>query len=274
MTIRKSQRSNYYLMASIIGSIVLFLAFGRFGNNGVIPLLPGSSGVELIIMIISPLIIVPVVSFVFYRPMMKLYSFVAKKLKKGNYKVGYYDIDRIKSGKDVVSRAFMASTFSLAFGLFITQLLNMINLLPISGILSPNIAFISYFFIPITTILIPPLRWSEDLGVVLFKDIHNREDIPEVTSVGEYISLIYKGFTGITTPFLYIFFVVKDYGIRSNPLEMIAISLIPISLLSYFIVLERLFDFVLEKNKPKLLKKMKFMELVLFVTSKKSNKNK
>ncbi len=268
MSIQNKKISNTFFMVSLIATLLLFFSFADFNSPGTIYLVPGSSGVELLIITLGPFITVPIVAFLFYKLMIKIYPKIARRLKSKQYSIGYYNISRKKTGKDILNRAFMSSTFSMAIGLFLTQLLSAIDLLLVTGFLSPNVTIIAHMSLPLTTILIPPLRWSEDLGIIIYRDADFKEDVPEVTSVGEYISLIYKGFSGLTTPFLFIFMVIQDARRLGIGIDILAISLLPLSLLFYFIILEYIFDRVIESKKQKLLKKLNFTELTIKIFTK------
>jgi hypothetical protein len=237
-------RANYSLAILLILSTVafdtlfIFIFSKNLGSQGLIALIPGSPAVELSILMLSPFLSVPLISFLFAKLMLKLYPKLGRKLKSKHHSLGLYLFEKPKTLRMITSRTLFASFFALAVGLFTTQGLLSLDLQIFPQSTVGSITATTYLLLPIAAILIPPLGWLDDLGVVLYKKMKNHADLPDFTGVGQYLAIIYRGFAGITTPLLFIIVIIREVRIIGNVIEIFLVMLFPLFLSGYFVPME------------------------------------
>jgi hypothetical protein len=226
-------------LATLVFDGIFILVFAsKLGPGGKIPLIPGTPALELIIVMLSPIILVPLFSRVFQPLMLKIYPKLGKKLKKSPYELAYYIYERDLSNKEIFTRIFFAAMVALTLGLVIAQGLFSVGIEIFPGSMVGSVATMTYFLLPIVAIIIPPLGWLDDLGIVLYKRIVPHTNCPEVVGVGQYIGVIYKGFVGITTPVVFISIIIREIRIVGNLLEVLLLIIFPLFLTGYFVPME------------------------------------
>ena len=209
-------------LTTIVFDIIFIIVFSRnFGSQGIVAIIPGKPIQELSILMGVPFLLVPIVSYVGGKVMLKIYPLISKKLKGQSYELGLYLYEKPKSMRVIFNRTLFASFFALAIGLVVTQGLGSLGAEMIPSSTVGTITALTYFLLPITALMIPPLGYLDDLGIVLYKEMTSHSDLPETYSIGQYLGMIYRGFAGITTPFLFIIIIIREITLIGHAFEVL-----------------------------------------------------
>jgi hypothetical protein len=230
------------------------------GDPDFAPIIKGDTASDLFILfIIIPLLIcLPAILLKF----IALINFKFNKLlQKREYEYHYADLgERPFTAINIIFRAMLPVFMSLAISLLVVDLFLLSEMLWMDEV--NLIIVLSLILAPIVIFLIVPIWTFKDSGILKVRKKPKKRIPPEIVFFGKTQHQYYKGFTGITTPILYVITITKRIGLHFA-VDVFLILLFPVFLIGFFMPLLLIYESRIEKVREKLIKSLKLTPISL-----------
>ncbi len=225
---------------AFFGVLYAFLALFRRTiqlPEDLVKILPGDGFTDFALLLFLPNILVPVMSLVFAPLIIRLYIKLGLWLRFGQYGLAHHEYTKNFENPEIVARAFWAAVFNLTIGLTLTQYFINVNLEIIPRSTVSTIIILTLITSPIAGLIMAPMWWTEDLGIMLIRRAHPSL-APDISSVGRFMNYLMRGFITISTPILYGSVLMKEINVVRNANSLIPIIAFPFALMGFFIPMQ------------------------------------
>ena len=240
MKISKKKRSYFVLVFSILFNLFFYFSLISTipSSVDVVVFIPGNIRTEMIILLFTPYITVSIIAWVFFPIMLKLFPKLAIKIKGNNYQLGIIDTEKLPIISNFKNRNKINMLFTLSIGLMIAQGFKFLGIELAQGSPAGSVITATSICIPFVSLIMPQIGWIDELGISMYRKPINDNYYPECIRVGEYLGLLLRGYASISAPISFIWIILDDIFILSNPVQLISMLLYPLACIGYFVPLE------------------------------------
>ena len=247
----------------LVPLFILLLTIGYFaiaswvilsgGDPDFASIIAGNTSTDLLFLFIGiPLLIC--IPAIFLKNITLLNYKFTKYFQKKDYEYRYVDLgERPFTTLNMIIRTLLPVFMSLAISLLIVDLFLLEKPIKLEKV--TLIIILSLIIAPIVSFLVVPIWAYKDSGIVKLRKKPKKRFPPELIFYGKIQHQYYKGFTGITTPILYIITIISEVQISLN-LTILLIFLFPFFLIGFFMPLLLIYEARIKKVNRKLVKSL------------------
>jgi len=250
------------LSISIIFMIYFALVFQKIlideniGNR-----LPGRRDrLELFYIFIFPSLLVILTTFIFGRILLRVYIIIAKFFRDRSYEVALNPINRKFSGKLLAQRTLLPTMLVLSAGLAANNNADKFNLEFLQVSTTSNIIVLTLLALPLITLFIFPIWFSEDIAIVLYQKYDKTEHGIHISPVCDGINNILKGWAGISVILNFIVTILDEIA-SFNFVQSIFILLFPLVLFGLFIPIQLIYIKLYPRMRNRIMSRMQLKQI-------------
>ncbi|MHA1681222.1 MAG: hypothetical protein ACTSUE_09450 [Promethearchaeota archaeon] len=255
--------------------LLYFTVFTGSFNADICGMIPGNVLVDLSAIFVIPLILSAVLTI----PAMSMARFFIRlaklmKLKKFDIGIQSFKVSRIITTRKAFARGLVAMLFALAISLSINNMVFDLGFQIITDSKAYSIAALSSLLMPLAVTIMVPTWFLKDAGIIFFKPINQRKKKPsklsrepyDIASVGTYYDYVFKGFLGITTPFMYAYAFLSGDEISTEPVLSLVVTIGPLLMIGVASIPTWIYIKNFPKHEAKFLKRVNFKRIEMKFT--------